>query len=110
VAHVGYLPAGRILGLSKLAPLVEHFAVRPQTQERLTKPVAYCLLEAASRANAMASTSGAWSARNQPMKVSRGDGSPGSGSADSPSRRYCGVGRIFLGQHYDFLLRPRCQM
>jgi GTP cyclohydrolase IA len=45
VAHVGYLPAERILGLSKLARLVEHFAARPQTQERLTKQVAECLLE-----------------------------------------------------------------
>jgi GTP cyclohydrolase I len=43
VAHVGYLPGGRILGLSKLARLVEHFAARPQTQERLTKQVADCL-------------------------------------------------------------------
>ena len=40
VAHVGYLPGERILGLSKLARLVEHFAARPQTQERLTKQVA----------------------------------------------------------------------
>src|SRR5262249_33718440 len=31
VAHVGYLPGERILGLSKLARLVEHFAARPQT-------------------------------------------------------------------------------
>jgi GTP cyclohydrolase I len=45
VAHVGYLPAERILGLSKLARLVEHFAARPQTQERLTKQVADCLAE-----------------------------------------------------------------
>ena len=43
VAHVGYLPGERILGLSKLARLVEHFAARPQTQERLTKQVADCL-------------------------------------------------------------------
>src|SRR2546429_1333274 len=45
VAHVGYLPAERILGLSKLARLVEHFAARPQTQERLTKQIADCLSE-----------------------------------------------------------------
>jgi GTP cyclohydrolase IA len=45
VAHVGYLPGERILGLSKLARLVEHFAARPQTQERLTKQVADCLAE-----------------------------------------------------------------
>jgi GTP cyclohydrolase IA len=43
VAHVGYLPGERILGLSKLARLVEHFAARPQTQERLTMQVAKCL-------------------------------------------------------------------
>jgi GTP cyclohydrolase I len=40
VAHVGYLPGDRILGLSKLARLVEYWAARPQTQERLTKQVA----------------------------------------------------------------------
>jgi len=39
-AAVGYLPGGRILGLSKLARVVEHFALRPQVQERLTKQVA----------------------------------------------------------------------
>lgn len=43
IAHVGYLPGERILGLSKLARLVEHFAARPQTQERLTMQVAKCL-------------------------------------------------------------------
>ena len=43
VAHVGYLPGDRILGLSKLARVVEYFAARPQTQERLTKQVAECL-------------------------------------------------------------------
>jgi GTP cyclohydrolase I len=40
VAHVGYLPGERILGLSKLARVVELFAHRPQVQERLTKQVA----------------------------------------------------------------------
>jgi GTP cyclohydrolase I len=39
-AHVGYLPGQRILGLSKLARVVELFARRPQVQERLTKQVA----------------------------------------------------------------------
>src|SRR6476646_4316029 len=40
VAHVGYLPDDRILGLSKLARVVEFFARRVQTQERLTCQVA----------------------------------------------------------------------
>ena len=43
VAHVGYLPGDAVVGLSKLARLVEHFAARPQTQERLTQQVADCL-------------------------------------------------------------------
>jgi GTP cyclohydrolase I len=45
VAQVGYLPGERILGLSKLARLVEYFSARPQTQERLTKQVADYLYE-----------------------------------------------------------------
>ena len=40
VAHVGYLPADRILGLSKFARLVDFYSHRGQTQERLTQQVA----------------------------------------------------------------------
>lgn len=40
VAHVGYLPGTRIIGLSKLARLVHYFARSLQVQERLTKQVA----------------------------------------------------------------------
>ena len=40
IAHVGYLPGDRIVGLSKLARVVEHFARLPQVQERLTTQIA----------------------------------------------------------------------
>ncbi len=40
VAHVAYLPGNQVLGLSKLARVVEMFARRPQVQERLTQQVA----------------------------------------------------------------------
>ena len=45
VAHVGYLPGERILGLSKLARVVEMFSRAPQVQERLTQQVAGWLQE-----------------------------------------------------------------
>jgi GTP cyclohydrolase IA len=40
VAHVGYVPGERIVGLSKLARIVGHFAARPQTQDRMTRQIA----------------------------------------------------------------------
>lgn len=45
VAHVAYVPGERIVGLSKLARMVEHFARRLQTQEQLTNQVAGALSE-----------------------------------------------------------------
>ena len=45
-AHVGYLPEGRVVGISKLARVVEGFARRPQLQERLTSQVAEAIMEA----------------------------------------------------------------
>jgi GTP cyclohydrolase I len=43
-AHVAYLPAGRVLGVSKLARIVDCFARRLQTQERLTYQIADFLM------------------------------------------------------------------
>ena len=45
VAHVAYLPRQRIIGLSKLARVVEHFSRALQVQERLTQQVAHWLQE-----------------------------------------------------------------
>ena len=44
-AHVSYLPDGKVVGLSKLARLVEGFARRPQVQERLTTQIADALMQ-----------------------------------------------------------------
>ncbi len=44
VAHVAYLPGARLLGLSKLARVVTHYAHRLQVQERLTNQVAEWLM------------------------------------------------------------------
>ena len=44
-AHVGYLPNGKVVGLSKIARVVDVFARRLQVQERLTNQVADALLE-----------------------------------------------------------------
>ncbi len=39
-AHIGYLPSGKVVGLSKLARVVEEVARRPQVQERMTESIA----------------------------------------------------------------------
>jgi GTP cyclohydrolase I len=48
VAHVGYIPSagGRVVGISKLARVVEIFARRPQLQERMTRQIADTVFEA----------------------------------------------------------------
>ena len=46
VAHVAYIPGERVVGLSKLARVVEVFSKRLQTQERLTMQIATTIMEA----------------------------------------------------------------
>lgn len=44
-AHVGYVPDGRVIGLSEIANIVEGYARRPQIQERLTAEIADLLFD-----------------------------------------------------------------
>ncbi len=44
-AHIGYLPRGKVIGVSKLARIVTHFAQKPQLQERLTNEIAHFLMQ-----------------------------------------------------------------
>jgi len=43
--HVGYIPQGKVIGLSKIPRIVDVFARRLQVQERLTSQIAQCLME-----------------------------------------------------------------
>ncbi len=45
LAHIAYLPNGKVVGLSKLARIVDAFALRPQVQERLTTQIADILMD-----------------------------------------------------------------
>lgn len=45
-AHIGYLPSGRVVGISKLARVVEAFARRLQVQEKMTAQIAQCIQQA----------------------------------------------------------------
>ena len=72
-AHVAYLPDGKVVGLSKLARLVDGFARRPQVQERLTTQIADALMEELQPQGAACVIEAAHTCMTQ-----RGVGKPGS--------------------------------
>ena len=72
VAHVAYLPGARIVGLSKLARVVEFYARRPQVQERLTEQIIELLEQRLAPSGAMV----VLQARHLCMEM-RGVGKPG---------------------------------
>jgi len=45
MAHVGYLPSNKVVGISKLARVVETFARRFQVQEKMTAQIAHCIID-----------------------------------------------------------------
>ncbi len=50
-AHIGYISAGRVIGLSKMNRIVDYFARRPQVQERMTKQIVRAMQEALGTEN-----------------------------------------------------------
>lgn len=81
VAHVAYLPSGRVAGLSKLARTVEVFARRLQLQERLTSQVADALMDELGARGAIVMVE----AEHMCMSM-RGVGKPGSTTATLAKR------------------------
>ena len=51
VAHVAYIPSGKVIGLSKLNRIVQYYAKRPQVQERLTNQIAQELMKVLNTAD-----------------------------------------------------------
>lgn len=80
-AHVAYLPQDRVVGLSKLARVVEYYARRPQIQERLTEQVIELVDQRLHPAGAMVVVQ----ARHLCMEM-RGIGKPGATTTTSAIR------------------------
>ncbi len=78
VAHVGYIPDGKIGGLSKINRVVEIIAARPQVQERLTRDVVYAIQDTLKPKGVM----GVFQARHDCIEI-RGVKSKGSSTVTS---------------------------
>ena len=90
-AHVGYVPNGKIAGVSELARVVEGYARRPQLQERLTAQVAdavYSVLDASGAIVVVEATHSCMTMR----------GAEAVGSVAGPRRREVSSRKIPLGE------------
>ncbi|MFH1417494.1 MAG: GTP cyclohydrolase I FolE [Planctomycetota bacterium] len=83
-AHIAYLPDGKVIGLSKLARVVDAFAHRPQVQERLTTQIADILMEKAGAKGVAVVLEAVHS-----CMTCRGVKKPGSTMVTSAVRGYC---------------------
>lgn len=88
-AHLAYLPGARIVGLSKLARVIEFYARRPQVQERLTEQIIGLLEDRLAPAGAMV----VLRARHMCMEM-RGVGKPGVSTTTSAIRGAFEDGRL----------------
>jgi GTP cyclohydrolase I len=93
--HIGYVPSGKIVGLSKLARLVEAVTRRLQVQERITAQIADILNEAVSAHGVMVVVEG-----EHLCMCSRGVKKPGSKTVTSAVR---GTFRDDAAQRAEFL-------
>ncbi len=82
--HIAYLPDGQVVGLSKLARVVDTFAQRPQVQERLTTQIADILMEKAQAKGVAVVMEAVHS-----CMTCRGVKKPGSVMVTSAVRGYC---------------------
>ena len=104
VAHLGYAPGERLVGLSKLARVVEYYARRPQLQERLTEQVAGLLDERLAPAGVIVSLE----ARHLCMEM-RGVSKPGVITTTTAVRGVLTDARLqeqFFARIRDTALRP----
>jgi GTP cyclohydrolase I len=83
-AHIAYIPAGNIVGLSELARALEHLAKRPQVQERLTSQLADMIMDRLKPKGSMVIID----ADHLCMSM-RGIKKPGSRTVTHPQERRC---------------------
>lgn len=83
-AHIAYLPGGQVVGVSKLARIVDAFAHRPQVQERLTMQIADLLMDKAKARGVAVVLEAVHSCMS-----CRGVKKPGSVMVTSAVRGYC---------------------